>query len=257
MNYIPKEVIDMVIEDDLMLYIIDDTQTLISTFESKILNKEYEVFQKFDKLMERVKNVIELSFRCAGNPERTITSEVALLLVDLTELKVTMQNCDYKFAKLGDFFEEPIIIEDLMELIYRTAMGQIVERETYFTVHDIEVYKNKMLRLNGSEKSCKQKYQLAKTEKEIMEIWRTQHLNKDFDKSVLSEQDYEILKKAYDETEPKTISISWVQRAYNMGYARAGAIIDRLEASGAISSYRDMEGLGLLTSKRIIIVSLD
>ena len=61
MNYIPKEVIDMVIEDDLMLYIIDDTQTLISTFESKILNKEYTDYN--GTIMIGNKNLKEIKLR--------------------------------------------------------------------------------------------------------------------------------------------------------------------------------------------------
>lgn len=255
-----EEKVVAAVNDDLMEYIVEDTRDLIHTFEVKILQKEYDVFLKFDKLLERVQNVIELSFRYVNNPDNTIPCDVAWLLVDLAELKCTINKCDYEFEEVDDFFEEPKIVGDLGSFISDTASGYFVERDYYFTLDDIEAYKNKIAAEDESRKRHLQKNEeerqkYIKEKKDVIDKWRKENLNKDFDVSVLSEEEINILKVAL-EMELKSISISWVQRRFAMGYCKAGRIIDHLEECGAISTYEEVEALGLAKSGRIIKISL-
>lgn len=249
-----------VLNDGLMEYIVEDTRNLIHSFESKILQKEYEVFSKFNKLLERVQNVIELSFRYASNSENTIPCDVAWLLVDLVELKCAISKCDYEFEEIDDFFGDPKIVDDLGCFIADTASGYYVERDYYFTIEDIENYKNKRVTENESHKNHIQKNEeerqkYIKDKKGIIDNWRKENLKKDFDVNVLSEEERQILKVAL-EMELKSISISWIQRRFAIGYCKAGRIIDHLEECGAISTYGEVEKLGLSKSDRIVKISL-
>ena len=244
-----EEKVVSAINDDIMEYIVEDTRDLIHTFESKILQKEYEVFSKFDKLMERVQNVIELSFRYVNNPDDTIPCDVAWLLVDLAELKCTINNCDYEFDEVDELFGEPKIVDDLGRFIADTASGYFVEHDYYFTLDDIEAYKNKIAAENEAnndrlQKNEEERQKYIKEKKTVIENWRKENLNKDFDISVLSEEEINILKVALD-MELKSISISWVQRKFAMGYCKAAKLIDHLEECGAVSTYEDVEELGL------------
>lgn len=259
MDCIEKEVVEM-LDGKLMDYIIEDTQYIIQNFEMEILKGNYNVFSKFNKFMERVQNVIELSFRYCNNPENTIPCDVARLLIDLTELKVTISKCDYDFEECDDF-DEPQIIDNLGEFIADTLSGYLVERDYYFTTEDIETYKKKRIEEIAAEevrsKKLEEEHQqyIAK-KKDVVENWRKENLNKDFDFSVLSELEINILKTAL-ETDLKSLSISWIQRKFAMGYCKAGNIIEHLEACGAVSTFEDVEELGLSKSGRIIRVSFE
>ncbi len=255
-----EEKVVAAVNDDLMEYIVEDTRDLIHTFERKILQKKYDVFSKFDKLMERVQNVIELSFRYVNNPDNTIPCDVAWLLVDLAELKCTINKCDYEFEEVDDFFEEPKIVGDLGIFIADTASGYFIERDYYFTLDDIEAYKNKITaedesRKNQLQKNEEDRQKYIKEKKDFIDAWRKENINKEFDITVLSEEELNILKVAL-EMELKSISISWVQRKFAMGYCKAARIIDHLEECGAISTLEEAEKLGLSKSGRIVKIAL-
>lgn len=255
-----EEKVVATVNDELMEYIVEDTRSLIHTFESKILQKKYEVFLKFDKLLERVQNVIELSFRYVNNPDNTIPCDVAWLLVDLAELKCTINKCDYEFEEVDDFFEEPKIVGDLGSFISDTASGYFVEHDYYFTLDDIESYKNKIAaedeaRKNHLQKNEEERQKYIKEKKDVIDNWRKENLNKDFDVSVLSKEEINILKVAL-EMELKSISISWVQRRFAIGYCKAGRLIAHLEECGAISTYEEAKRLGLTKAEQIIKVKL-
>ena len=92
--------------------------------------------------------------------------------------------------------------------------------------------------------------------KENVERWRLENLNKDFDVSVLDEFQLKILQEAL-ETELKCLSLSWLQRKFNMGYPKACVIVDFFEKQGIVSTYEEACDLGVEKYGRIIRVSLE
>lgn len=258
MERIKDEVIKL-LDDKLMEYIIEDTRDLIANFERQVLKEDFDVFAKFPAFMERIQNIVELSFRYIKAPEKTIPCDVAWLLLDLASLKDTINNCNYKFQECN-FMDEPLIVEELGQFIVDTASGCLIDRDNYFTVEDIEAYKNKRtfedeankLRIKENEEA-QQRY--IDEKKEIVENWRKDNLNADFDFSVLSEEEIDILKVALN-SELKSISLSWLQRKFAMSYRKATAVLEKFERYGAVSTVEDIEKLGLNKSGRIIRVTL-
>ena len=61
MSGIEKEVIKA-LGDNLMGFIIKDTIEFASNYEKQIIEKNYEVFSKFDKLMCLMENIFELYY---------------------------------------------------------------------------------------------------------------------------------------------------------------------------------------------------
>lgn len=56
--------------------------------------------------------------------------------------------------------------------------------------------------------------------------------------------------------ELKSIFISQVLCKFAMSYCKAGKIIDHLEECGVISTYEEVEKLGLFKSERIVRISI-
>lgn len=90
---------------------------------------------------------------------------------------------------------------------------------------------------------------------DIIAKWQKENLNKNFDINVLSETEIEILKVTL-EMELKSISISWLQRRFSMGYLKAMTVIQHLEECGAISTDEEAETLSLAKTERIIKILL-
>ena len=61
MSGIEKEVIKA-LDDNLMGFIIKDTIEFASNYEKQIIEKKYDVFSKFDKLMCLMENIFELYY---------------------------------------------------------------------------------------------------------------------------------------------------------------------------------------------------
>ena len=253
-----KEDVVKLLDDELMEYIVEDTKHLILKFENQILNGNYKVLGEFDGLFEKVQNVIELLFKYIGNTKKTIPCDVASLLIYITELKSTIYNCKHKFNEVDDFFDEPKIVGDLRQYIDDTLSGYYLERKNHFTKEDITNYINKRESEIEEHKSYfkqnkeKNKKYIADN-KDKIEQWRKENLNKNFDTGVLSEEEIKILKAGL-ETDLKSISTSWIQRRFAMGYIKAIKIIEHLEDCGAISRLKDVEALGLSKLERIIRV---
>lgn len=255
---IKKEVIDL-LDDKLMRYIIDDTRTCISAFERQVVKKNYDVFSEFDKFLEKIQNVIELSSRYVDGSVKTIPCDVAWILLDLNDLKTTIKGCDYEFEGTDDCFEKSKIINKLNTFIYDTASGYLIARDYYFTEKDVEAYKKKresMIEANKlrRKKNQEKREQYINEKKGIVEDWRKDHLNINFDHSVLSEEETRVLSAAL-ETELKSVSLSWVQRAFGMGYFRAVTIVEHLEECGAISTLEEAKKLGLDKSEQIVLIT--
>ena len=259
MEGIKKEVIDL-LDEKLMDYIIEDTRHLISAFEDHVSKKDYDVFSKYDKFIEKIQNVIELSFKYVKKTEKTISCDVAWILLDLNDLKKVIRNCDYKFEEYDDFFEEPQLVMDLDSFIHDTASGYLIQREHYFSVDDVLAYKNKMEAEIEStneriKKNKEKREKYVNDKKGIVEEWLKDHVKIDFDCSILSVEETKILRDALN-TELKSISLSLLQRKYGMGFARAVMIVEHLEDCGAISTVEEAKEMGLEKSEQIVLVRI-
>lgn len=249
------------IDEELMLYIIDDTVELIQSFQKAILQKRYEAFDKFDDFIVRLENVVELASLYVNNPKKTIPCYVAELLIELTELLVDMRKCGHFAEENGNdpySCGEPEVIEQLSSFILSTASGGLFIRDCYFTAKDVEEYKNKLeneknAHAEGAKKEKEASAARAADKKAGVEEWIKQNLNTAFDFSVLTEREKDILKAAL-KTDLKALSISWIQRRFPMGYPMAQRTIDRLEELGAISTAEQSEKVGLRGSERIVKV---
>lgn len=145
MSGIEKEVIKA-LDDNLMGFIIKDTIEFASNYEKQIIEKKYDVFSKFDKLMCLMENIFELYYTYIDYtrkvPECDI--DVAELLGKLFDLLKTIRKCDYKFDEY-DELDEPKIIDDLNDFLMRLLSYDFKERSYYLTINDIETYRQNML----------------------------------------------------------------------------------------------------------------
>lgn len=145
MSGIEKEVIKA-LDDNLMGFIIKDTIEFASNYEKQIIEKKYDVFSKFDKLMCLMENIFELYYTYIDYtrkvPECDI--DVAELLGKLFDLLKTIRKCDYKFDEY-DELDEPKIIDDLNDFLMRLLSYDFKERSYYLTINDIESYRQNML----------------------------------------------------------------------------------------------------------------
>ena len=145
MSCIEKEVIKA-LDDNLMGFIIKDTIEFASNYEKQIIEKKYDVFSKFDKLMCLMENIFELYYTYIDYtrkvPECDI--DVAELLGKLFDLLKTIRKCDYKFDEY-DELDEPKIIDDLNDFLMRLLSYDFKERSYYLTINDIETYRQNML----------------------------------------------------------------------------------------------------------------
>ncbi len=246
------------IDEDLMEFIVKDTRSLIHSFKDSVLKNRYEVFSKIDKLMERVQNVIQLSFGyCKNLEEKTIPCDVAKLLIDLTELKEAISNCDYLLNEEGDL-EKPEIVDQMEEFIIDTASGNFAKGDYSSAVESIEEFRKKKIeekeaREIRAKQLAKERQELNKQKDKLIEEWLEVNKNEKFDFSVLPEDEKDILQDAL-KMGMKTITATWLQRKYRMGFPRATFIIDHLEECGALATYEDMDKLGLANLGRIIRV---
>ena len=96
---------------------------------------------------------------------------------------------------------------------------------------------------------------LEEREKKINK-WIETHKKNNFDFSVLSEFETEVLKEALT-FNGKVISISWIQRNFRSSYRKACDTIDILTERGAIATCEDMKEAGLSSMSRIILISFE
>lgn len=145
MSGIEKEVIKA-LDDNLMGFIIKDTIEFASNYEKQIIEKNYEVFSKFDKLMCLMENIFELYYTYIDYTRKVpeCDVDVAELLGKLFDLLKTIRKCDYKFDEY-DELDEPKIIDDLNDFLMRLLSYDFKERSYYLTINDIETYRQNML----------------------------------------------------------------------------------------------------------------
>jgi len=280
MKEIKQEVIKM-IDKGLLEYIVYDTQYLIQKFDIKVIREEFEVFSKFDEFFETIQNVTELIFKYYNVPNIAIPCDVASLLIKLTRLWENIRSCDYKFEEV-DFIGEPEIANRLYDFIDKAAQGIIPERNTYFTEKDIDAYKKQRLaekevditlndftphRINNQrliEKRAKLNQfrnqdnndeTYGEHDLEKIKKWREENLNKDFDATVLTEDEVKVLRAGLERE--FIVAIKYIQFWFNMGYPKASIIFENLETYGAISTEEEAKALGLAKSERVIKISLE
>lgn len=245
-----KEILDM-FDDELIKFIMFDTRKRIENLIKEVKEGKYDVLLKFDEFMERVENAVELLFIYNMLPDETVPYDATWVFVLLAELKCAIANCDYEFKEFANN-GEPKIVYEINEFIAYAMSGIFRVDKHSFTKEDIENY----------YEACKLKKQADKKwinedleyKGRVIQDWLKINFNKNFDYSVLTEIEKNILKEAL-KFDSKTISISWIQHRFKMGYCKAVAIVDHLEECGAVSSRFDAENIGL-RAVRIIRVKL-
>lgn len=240
-----KEMLEQV-TDELFYWILNRTQDAIWKFEERIKKLDFlQVVHKFNDLMKEIKMCTDLAF--------VFDSNVDWLLNELVSFK--------KFLSKKEFdFSGPAIMEELDAHIQKIKLGDYAESDFSTTEGDISVAEKEM---EGEKQQSEQRKkelvearrQDIQIKKENVERWRLENLNKDFDVSVLDEFQLKILKEAL-ETELKCLSLSWLQRKFNMGYPKACVIVDFFEKHGIVSTYEEACELGV-DYGRIIRVSLE
>ena len=90
---------------------------------------------------------------------------------------------------------------------------------------------------------------------EKIKKWREENLNKDFDPTVLTEDEVKVLRAGLERE--FIVAINYIQFWFNMGYPKASIIFENLETYGAISTEEEAKDLGLAKSERVIKISLE
>ncbi len=246
MRVLTKEEISEKVSDELFYWILDGTQDAIWKFEERIKKSDFlQVVHKFSDLMKEIKICTDLAFAFDSNFD--------WLLNELVKFKKFLSKKEFNFS-VSDILEEldahiQKIKSNYSEKDFSTTEGDIAvaEKEMEEEKQQSEQRKNELV---------EKRRQDIKIKKENVERWRLENLNKDFDVSVLDEFQLKILKEAL-ETELKCLSLSWLQRKFNMGYPKACVIVDFFEKHGIVSTYEESCELGVDKYGRIIRVSLN
>ena len=133
------------------------------------------------------------------------------------------------------------------EKCFSTTEGDIIVAEK-------EMEEEKQRAKQRKKELVEKRNQENQLSKEKVEKWRSENMNKNFDLSILDELKLKILKEAL-ETELKCLSLSWLQRKFNIGYPKAYVIVDFFEKHGIVSTYEESCELGVDKYGRIIRVS--
>ena len=144
MEGIKKEVIKA-LDDNLMGFIIKDTIEFAANYEKQIIEKNYDVFSKFDKFMCLMENIFELYYTYIDYTRKVPECDVDVveLLGKLFDLLKMIPKCDYKFDEY-DELDVPKIINDLNDFLMRLLSYDFKERSYYLTINDIETYRQNM-----------------------------------------------------------------------------------------------------------------
>lgn len=235
-----KEILDM-IDDELLNFIMFDTRKRVENLIKEVKERKYDAFVKFDEFMERVENVVELAFIYNMLPEEAVPYDATRLFVLLTELKCAIGNWDYKFEKFA-INGEPRIIYEIEEFIAYAMSGIFRSDKHCFTKVDMENYKKASEKKRQDDKKWISE-DLEYKERAIKD-WLKDNFNENFDYTVLTEKEKDILKEAL-KVFGNTISTSWIQHKFKMGYCKAATMVNHLEECGAVSSRFDAENIGL------------
>lgn len=245
MKILTKNEILQQVNDELFYWILDGTQDAIWKFEERIKKLDYlQVVHKFNDLIKTIKMSTDLAFAFDSNFD--------WLLNELVKFKEFLSKKEFNFSGSA-------ILEELDAHIQKIK-GNYSEKEFSTTEGDIAVAEKEME--EEKQQAEQRKKELAETrrqeiqsKKEMVAKWRLENMNTNFDASILDEFQLKILKEAL-ETELKCLSLSWLQRKFNMGYPEACVIVDFFQKHGFVSSYEEACKLGVGKYGRIIRVHL-
>ncbi len=246
MRVLTKEEILEEVSDELFYWILDGTQDAIWKFEDRIKKLDFlQVVHKFSDLMKEIKICTDLAFAFDSNFD--------WLLNELVKFKKFLSKKEFNFSGSA-------ILEELDAHIQKIK-SNYSESDFSTTEGDIAVAEKEMEEEKQQSEQRKKEFVEARrqeilSKKEKVKKWREENLNKTFDESVLSEDEFKVLKVGL-ETELKTLSISYIQRSCNVGYPKASIVLKNLEEYGAISTEKEAKALGLAKGERIIKVSLE
>ena len=245
MKILTKKEIKNLVSDELRYWIYDETQNEIIIIEHQIKKFDFSI-QKFNEFIKRIKICADLTF--------SFDSNIDWLLNELVKFK--------KFVSQKEFnFSGSAIMEELDAHIQKIKLENYSESDFSTTEGDISILKKEMEEeIRQSEQRKKEfvekRQQEIQAKKEKVEKWRLENMNTNFDATILDELKLRILKEAL-QTEFKCISISWLQRRFSMGYAKAGSIVDFYEQNDIVSSFEQACKLGVGKYGRIIRVDLE
>ncbi len=245
MRVLTKEETLKEVSDELFYWILDGTQDAIWKFEERIKKLDFlQVVHKFSDLMKEIKICTDLAFAFDSNFD--------WLLNELVKFKKFLSKKEFNFSGSA-------IMEELDAHIQKIK-GNYSEKDFSTTEGDIAVAEKEME--DKKQQAEQRKKELVETrrqeiqsKKEKVAKWRLENMNTNFDASILDELKLRILKEAL-ETELKCISISWIQRRFSMGYAKAGCIVDFFEQNGIVSTFEEACELGVGKYGRVIRVDL-
>jgi len=245
MRVLTKEEILKEVSDELFYWILDGTQDAIWKFEDKINKLDFLQVHKISDLMKEIKLCTDLVFAFDSNAD--------WLLNELVKFKKFLSKKELNFSGSA-------ILEEL-DVHIQKIKGNYGENDFSTTEGDIAVAEKQME--EQKQQSEQRKKELVETrrqeiqsKKDKVEKWRLENMNKNFDATILDELKLRILKEAL-ETELKCLSLSFIQRKFNMGYPKACVIVDFFEKQGIVSTYEESCTLGVDKFGRIIRVSLD
>ncbi len=245
MRVLTKEETLKEVSDELFYWILDGTQDAIWKFEERIKKLDFlQVVHKFSDLMKEIKICTDLAFAFDSNFD--------WLLNELVEFKKFLSEKEFNFSGTAILEELDTHIQKIKsnysEKDFSTTEGDIAVAEK-------EMEEEKQQSEQREKELVEARRQDIQKKKECVERWRLENFNKDFDVSVLDEFQLKILQEAL-ETELKCLSLSWLQRKFNMGYPKACVIVDFFEKHGIVSTYEESFELGVDNYGRIIRVHL-
>ncbi len=195
--------------------------------------------------MKAIKICTDIEFSCESNMD--------WFLDELTTFK--------NFLEIrGHHYEAFVLTKELDAHVQKIKLEKYSESDFITTDDDLEAFKKE---LEGQKRQDEKKrkeiaqkeQQKIQSSKEKVANWRAENKNKNFDVSILDELQFKILKEAL-KTELKCLSLSWIQRRFSMGYAKAGSIVDFFEQNGIVSTFEESCELGVGKYGRIIRVEL-
>lgn len=246
MKILTKKEISEQVTDELFYWILDGTQDAIWKFEDRINKLDFLQVHKISDLMRAIKMCTDLAFAFDSNAD--------WLLNELVKFKKFLSKKEFNFSGSA-------IMEELDAHIQKIKSGNYTESDFSTTEGDIAVAEKQMEEEKRQaeprkKELIKERRQDIQMKKENVEKWRAENINENFNVSILDEFQLKILQEAL-ETELKCLSISWLQRKFNIGYPKACVIVDFFEKHGIVSTYEESCELGVDKYGRIIRIDIE
>ena len=254
MSALTKKEILEVVSDGFRYFIYDGTQDVLLFVESKLEKKDSLILEKLDRVMKRIRICTDVAFSFDDEMKGKLTKDAAWWLSELRRFRKALN-------KKAPELEGSKFLCELDEHIEKIKSCKHLESDYVITLDDVNAQKIEFEK-EKEEKETQGKDLAEKIDQEILEYkekfeeWRSKNMNENFDFSILDELQLDIIKEGL-KTELKCISISWIQRNYQMGYAKAGAIVDFFEKNKIVSTYEQSKKLAGGKYGRVILVDIE